>query len=180
MGSGNKLTDEQLNAFLAGGHTQAQAARHFQVSESAVYQRLRRQGHRNARALSMEHGAIAVERQLDGAQRLARIQAAIDGELDWALAEARRAGADRASLVDVVLKLTGEVRAQLGLQLQISKALVDVKLIREFQEVVIDTIREQSPEVARAIVDRLRARRALRPSCELPGITGGSPDAAMG
>ena len=143
MGSGSKLTDDQLNVFLAAGGSQAEAARHFQVSESAVYQRLRRQGHRNARALSMEHGAIAVERQLDGAARLARIQAAIDGELDWALTEARRAGADRASLVDVVLKLTGEVRQQLALQLQISKALVDVKLIREFQAVVLDEIRAE-------------------------------------
>jgi hypothetical protein len=103
------------------------------------------------------------------------VQAVIDGELDWALTEARREGADRAALVDVILRLTAEVRQQLNLQLQISRALVDVRLIREFQDVVLDTIRAQAPEVARAIITSLKARRALRASADLPGITG-DPD----
>ena len=139
-----------------------------------VYQRLRRQATATP-VSSRSNTPGTVVGQLDGSQRLAKVQAAIDGELDWH-SRRRRAGADRASLVDVVLKLTGEVRAQLGLQLQISKALVDVKLIREFQETVVEVIREESPEVARAIIAKLKERRSLRASCDLPGLTG-SPDA---
>jgi hypothetical protein len=41
-----------------------------------------------------------------------------------AVQQARQDGADRPALADVILKLAGEVRQQLGLQLQISRALV--------------------------------------------------------
>jgi hypothetical protein len=74
------------------------------------------------------------------------VQTVIDGELAWAVAQAHRDGADRASLTDVILKLTGEVRQQLGLHLAITRALVDMRVVREFQETVIDVIREESPE----------------------------------
>jgi hypothetical protein len=176
----SKVPDDALRAYLDAGHTQAQASRHFGVSEAAIYQRLKRQNGRNARVLALEHAGTVVEQKLDGSQRLARVQAVIDAELSWAIAEARRPGADRSSLQDAILRLAGEVRQQLGLQLQISRALVDVKLIREFQEVVLDVIRAEEPAVGRRIIERLQARRALRPSADLPGITGSADHAALG
>ena len=39
---------------------------------------------------------------------------------------------------------------------------------------MIDAIREESPETARRIVARLKERRALRPSVDLPTLTGGA------
>jgi hypothetical protein len=94
--------------------------------------------------------------------------------------EARRDGGDRAALADVILKLAGEVRQQLGLQLAISRTLVDLRLLKEFREVVVDAIRQESPETARRIVARLKERRALRPSADLPILTGGMTDAPLG
>ena len=41
MGRG-KVTDDGLRAYLEAGHSQADAARHFGVSEPAIYQRLKR------------------------------------------------------------------------------------------------------------------------------------------
>ena len=79
------------------------------------------------------------------------------------------------ALADVILKLAGEVRQQLGLQLSISRTLVDLRVVKEFHETVVEAIREESPETARRIVARLKERRALRPSIELPTLTGG-PD----
>ena len=76
------------------------------------------------------------------------------------------------ALADVILKLAGEVRQQLGLQLAISRTLVDFRVVKEFQETVIAVIREESPATARRIVARLKERRALRPSVELPTLTG--------
>jgi hypothetical protein len=61
------------------------------------------------------------------------------------LAGGRRGmGVDRSTLVDTILRLAGEVRQQLGLQLSISRALVDLRVVNEFQDTVIDTIRQES------------------------------------
>ena len=80
----------------------------------------------------------------------------------------------RPALVDVILKLSSEVRHQLGLQLEISRTLVDLRVVKEFQETVIEAIRGESPDTARRIVARLKERRALRPSVDLPNLRGGS------
>ena len=52
-------------------------------------------------------------------------------------------------------------------QLAISRTLVDLQLMREFQETVIEIIQAESPETARRLVGRLKERRALRPSADL-------------
>ena len=54
--------------------------------------------------------------------------------------QARQEGADRSALVEIILKLTGEVRHQLGLQLDISRTLVDLRVVKEFHETVVDEI----------------------------------------
>ncbi len=90
-----------------------------------------------------------------------------DEELAWAVTEARKPGSDRTRLQEVILKLTGEVRQQLGLQLEISKTLVDLRVVKEFQATVLEAIGDQSPEIAHAIVTRLKARQALRPSASV-------------
>jgi hypothetical protein len=51
------------------------------------------------------------------------------------------------------------VRQQLGLQLAIPRTLVDLKIVKEFQQTVVETIREESPKTARRIVARLKERR---------------------
>jgi uncharacterized protein (DUF2342 family) len=171
-----KVTDADLCAYLDAGHMQAEAARHFAVSEAAVHQRLKRLRRLTSHVVALEHAGTVVEEKLTATARLERVQQVIDEELTWATREARRDGADRAALQDVVLKLAAEVRQQLGLQLAISRTLVDLRVVQEFQETVVDAIREESPETARRIVTRLKARRALRSSAELPAITGGHGD----
>jgi hypothetical protein len=169
-----KVTDADLRAYLDAGHTQAQAARNFGVSEAAIHQRLKRMKRLTSHVIALEHAGTVVDGKLDATARLERIQQVIDEELGWAVQQARQEGADRVALADVILKLAGEVRHQLGLQLDISRTLVDLRIVKEFQETVVETIREESPETARRIITRLKERRALRPSAELPSLTGGS------
>jgi len=125
-----------------------------------------------SRVVALERANDVVEEKLSATARLERVQQVIDEELGWAVQEAREGG-DRAGLADVILKLAGEVRQQLGLQLSISRTLVDLRVVKEFHETVVEAIREESPETARRIVARLKERRALRPSIELPTLTGG-------
>ena len=170
-----KVSDDQLRTYLATGRSQAEAARHFGVSEPAIHQRLKRMRHLTSRIVALERANDIVEEKLSATARLERVQQVIDEELGWAVQEARRDGGDRAALADVILKLAGEVRQQLGLQLSISRTLVDLRVVKEFHQTVVEAIRDESPETARRIVARLKERRALRPSIELPTLTGG-PD----
>jgi hypothetical protein len=168
-----KVSDDGLRAYLDAGYSQADAARHFGVSEPAIHQRLKRMRHLTSRVVALERAHEVVEEKLSATARLERVQQVIDEELGWAVKEARRDGGDRAALADVILKLAAEIRQQLGLQLAISRALVDLRILKEFHEIVVEAIRDESPETARRIVARLKERRALRPSIELPSLTGG-------
>lgn len=170
-----KVSDDRLRAYLEAGHSQADAARYFGVSEPAIHQRLKRMRHLTSRVVALERANDVVEEKLSATARLERVQRVIDEELGWAVTQARQEGADRGALADVILKLAGEVRQQLGLQLSISRTLVDLRIVKEFHETVVEAIREESPETARRIVTKLKERRALRSSIDLPTLTGG-PD----
>jgi hypothetical protein len=162
-----KVSDVDLRCYLDVGHSQADAARHFGVSEPAIHQRLKRLRGLTSHVVALEQAGQVVEEKLSATARLERVQQVIDGELAWAVGQARQPGADRAALADVILKLAGEVRQQLGLQLAISRTLVDLHVMREFQETVIEIIQAEAPETARRLVARLKERRALRPSTDL-------------
>lgn len=105
------------------------------------------------------------------------MQRAVDRELEWALDEARQPDADRKGLARTILTLAAEVRQQLALQLTISKAVIDIELVREFRQTVTEAIAEEAPETARRIVARLKVHRARQRAVGLPALDGGS-DAA--
>jgi hypothetical protein len=167
-----KLDPYALRRFMDAGHTQADAARNFGVSEAAIHQRLKRMRVLTSQVLALEKAGEVVEEKLTATARLEHVQQVIDEALVWATSQARQEGADRGALADVILKLAGEVRQQLGLQLSISRTLVDLRLVKEFQEAVVEVIQSESPETARRLVARLKERRALRSSAELPTLAG--------
>ena len=116
------------------------------MSEPAIHQRLKQMQRLTSHVVALENAGTLVREKLTATARLERIQQVIDDELAWAVQQARQNGADRGALADVILKLAGEVRQQLGLQLNISRALVDLRVVKEFQETVIDIIRQENPE----------------------------------
>ena len=81
-----------------------------------IHQRLKCKRHLTSRVVALELAADVVDEKLSATARLERVQRVIDEELSWAVQEARRDGGDRGALADVILKLTAEVRQQLGLQ----------------------------------------------------------------
>ena len=174
-----KVSEADLRSYLDAGHSQADAARHFGVSEPAIHQRLKRMRRLTSQVVALEKAGTVVDEQLTATARLERVQRVIDDELTWAVQQARGDGGDRRALVDVILKLSGEVRQQLGLQLEISRTLVDLRVVKEFQETVVEAIQEESPDTARRIIGRLKERRALRSTAGLPGVTEGVPHASL-
>jgi hypothetical protein len=63
---------------------------------------------------------------------------------------------------ELALKAMAEIRGQLRLQLEIFQTLYDLKAVEEFQNEVLNTIGEESPDVRNRIIQRLRQRRAVR------------------
>ncbi len=167
-----RVDPDALHRYLDAGHSQADAAKYFGVSESAISQRVRTLQIATTKVIALERAAEVVDQKLDATARLQRVQEVIDEELRCAVERAQQPGADRAKLQDTILKLAAEVRQQLGLQLTISRTLIDLKVVREFQRSVVEVIAEESPDVARRIVERLKARRALRASGNLPALDG--------
>jgi hypothetical protein len=147
------------------------------VSEAAIHQRLKRLRRRTSHVVALEKAGEVVDQKLSATARLEHVQQVIGEELEWAVQQARQEGADRTRLADVILKLAAEVRQQLGLQLAISRTLVDLRIVKEFQETVIEAIREESPATAHRIVNRLKERRALRVTADLPTLREGSDGA---
>ena len=105
-----KINADELLRFLDGGRSQADAARHFDVTEAAICQRLKRLRVLTSKVVALEKAGEVVDQKLDANARLQRVQRVIDDELSWAVAQAQQPGADRAKLQDLVLKLAAEVR----------------------------------------------------------------------
>jgi hypothetical protein len=78
--SAPRLSDDDLRTYLEAGHSQADAARHFGVSEPAIHQRLKRMRYFTTRVIALERANDIVEEKLS------------------------------AALADVILQLAGEVR----------------------------------------------------------------------
>jgi hypothetical protein len=56
------------------------------------------------------------------------------------------------------------------LEHDVTRTLVDLQVVRDFQRTVFEVIPKEAPDVARRIVDRLKEQRALRRSVELPTL----------
>src|SRR5262245_53966474 len=120
-----RIDPDELQRLIDRGETQASCAKHFGVSETAVYLRLKKSRQLTSRVVALEKAGDLVERKLNATARLEQAQRVIDRQLQWAVTQAEQPGVDRAALSEVIVRLTAEVRQQLALQLSITKALVD-------------------------------------------------------
>jgi DNA-binding transcriptional regulator YdaS (Cro superfamily) len=91
-----KVDAAALQQFLDAGHNQADAARHFGVSEAAVSQRVKQLRIATSKVVALERAAQVVDQKLTAAQRLQHVQRVILDELTWAEQQAKQPGADRA------------------------------------------------------------------------------------
>jgi hypothetical protein len=125
-----RISDDQLREYLDAGNSQADAARHFGVSEPAIHQRLKRMGGLISRVVALERAGELVDDKIDARTALQQSHDAIERELAWAVQVARRAESDRAALVDVILRSADNVRRQLASQISITNALVDPTVVK--------------------------------------------------
>lgn len=164
-----KIDDQALYRLLVEeDRSQREAAAYFGVTEAAISKRVKALNLNLSRHVGLERAKEVADHGLNVASQLQRINRVIQEELTWALGEARKPGADRKGLQHVVIDLTGEVRKQLHLQLDILRSLYDLKAVAAFQQEVLDAIGEVAPETRQAIIRRLHERRALRSAISFP------------
>ena len=167
-----------LQRFLDEGRTQADAARHFGVTEAAISLRVKKARIATSKVVALERAAEVVDQQLTAAQRLQHVQQVILDQLNWAETQAKQPGADRVAFIEPIVKLSAEVRAQVRLEHDISKTLIDLRVVRQFQQTVFEAISAESPETGHRILSKLKELRALRESVDLASLDerGGSDE----
>ena len=105
-----RIDVQELQDLLGSGRSQADAARHFGVSEAAVSQRLKKLTGLTSHVVALEKAGDVVDQKLDANARLQQVQRVIDEELRWAVDQAQQPVADRGALQDTILRLAAEVR----------------------------------------------------------------------
>ena len=146
-----KIDLKKLERLITAGKTQAECAKHFGVTPSAICQARKSLNIGVVKSVCLENAHRMVSKNLDTVSQLQRINEVALKLLDEAQENP-----------DISIRVMGEIRAQLKLQLDMFQMLYDVKAVQEFQEEVLTAISEESPDARDRIVNRLAKKRAIR------------------
>jgi len=181
-----KIDRVALNQMLRAGKSQKEIAQFFRVSEGAISKAKKELKVAVVKNVALENAHKVAANHLDAVAQLQKINRDANEILDLVMRWNR--GDEEALQIlegqvrkvrvrtteeefteyrfkdprEIALKAMGEIRGQLALQLDILKTLYDVETVREFQEEVLTTIAEVSPDVRNRIVQKLKERRTLR------------------
>jgi hypothetical protein len=168
--------------------TPAQAAKQLGVSRQAVSKLLIDLRGKTTKVVATTKVEQIVERKIDALEQLHKINAYANELLDLLMrwnrgdeealqileSQVRQvkvgAGEDVEWIKEykfkdpreLALKAMGEIRGQLTLQLEIFQALFSLQAAEEFQNTVLEVIKEVNPNVRNEILRRLNQRRTIR------------------
>jgi transcriptional regulator with XRE-family HTH domain len=155
-----RINDKRLfHLLVERGLTQREVAAVFGVTEQAVSKRVKLLGINLTRHVGLERAKEVADHGLDVVAQLAKINVVIRTELEWATSEAAKPDGDRRGLQQTITSLAAEIRKQLTFQMDVVRALYDVRAMAEFQQEVLDAIGGVSEETKHAIIQRLAERR---------------------
>ena len=146
-----KVDVVKLNQMLRQGKSVKQCAKFFGVTPGAISQHKRNLNLAVVKNVALENAHRVVSKNLDVIDQLCKINRQANCLLD-----------DLEQKPELKLKIMAEIRGQLKLQLDIFQCLYDLKSVQEFQEEVLQTIGEASPDVRTQIINRLNKKRAVR------------------
>ncbi len=156
-----KVSDEQIKAAMAEGLNQAEIARRFGLSKSAVGERVAR-----LRALvRVPSGEVSGSEEQAGDINIMEQLRAINRD---ALTLLRRAMTQGKTDPVIAAKRMSEIRQQLECQVKIFSTLYDLQEAAEFQRAVLAEIEAASPEVRERIIKRLKEWHARKNRPILP------------
>lgn len=148
-----KIDRAKLDQMLRAGKPQKEIAQFFGVSESAISKAKKELKINVVKSVALENAHKIVDKNLNTIDQLQKINNEANNLLD-----------ELEASPELKLKIMSEIRGQLRLQLEIFQTLYDMKAVQEFQEEVLTTIGEASPDARNAIIRKLAEKNALRRS----------------
>lgn len=164
-----KISIIQLEKLVREGNGVSQIARKIGVTKGAVSKALKRLNVAISKDVTLRSAPQIVKKNLDAMAQLININELINNELSYIEENIKTASTkERKELQDQKLKHIAEVRKQLGLLLNIAQAFYSIEEIKQFRQIVIETIGSVSPELRKKIIDALYQQRAIKSTLEFP------------
>jgi predicted transcriptional regulator len=183
-----KLNDKRLLGLVDEGLSLADIAREHGISRQAVSKRLIELRGKTTKAVVAKKVNEIVERKIDALEQLHKINSYANELLDLLMrwnrgdeeaiqileSQVRKVKVGSGEDVEwikeykfkdpreLALRAMAEIRGQLSLQLDIFQALFSLQAAEEFQNTVLEVIREVDPHVRDKIIRRLNERRTIR------------------
>ncbi len=181
-----KIDKVKLSQLLRQGKSQKEAAQYFQVTDAAISKAKKELNISVVKNVALENAHKVVTSHLDTVSQMQKINVAANELLDLLMRWGR--GDEEALQIlegqvrkvkvrgteeevkeyrfkdprELALRAMAEIRAQLALQWEMMKTLFDVQAVSDFQQEVLNEIAEVSPDARNRIVERLKAKGALR------------------
>jgi predicted transcriptional regulator len=173
-----KFEDSKLIKLVNQGLPVKDIAKRLGVSRVSVHSRIKQLKIVVAKGGALDPGQAgriadqtfdAVERLCEihesAIQQLRKLEAVSKGELPMESVDLFLNG--KVSVCEAYNKLLAEVRKQLSFAMEIQKQMIDVRKVQEFQEVILEELKRESPELQKRIVDRLVNTCVLHSSLSL-------------
>jgi hypothetical protein len=166
-----KINKKKLYQMLSDGKTLTECARAFGVSPAAVHKVKKNLGVIVAKDMHLRSAERFVDQHLNTVEQLRKINRDANEMLDLCMRlqrgdkEACELIGERYQLKDpgqLALKAMAEIRGQLRLQNDTLAMLAEMSAVIEFQEELIQLLKEVDPDVKEKFLKRLSERRALR------------------
>lgn len=165
------LTDDKLLELIDTGKSQPEIAKQYGISRQAVSKRLKKiKGVQTkvvaTKASQFVKNKIDIIETLNGLNKealevLEDLKGWRNGD-EKALKKIEKNGAKSTDPYLLTIKTLTEIRNQCKEAREIAKELYNMQAILEFQNTVLETITEVSPETRDAIIAKLNSKRAVR------------------
>jgi hypothetical protein len=146
----------KLDRMLRAGKPVKQCAKYFNVTPGAISQHKKNLNIAVVKNVALENAHRAVEKSLNTIEQLQKINKQANRLLD-----------DLEQKPEMKLKIMGEIRGQLKLQLEIFQTFYNMQTIQEFQMEVLSIIKSINKEAGDAIIRRLQEKQALRSAIKI-------------
>lgn len=187
-----KINKDQLREMLTAGKTVTECARHFEVSPAAVSKAKKQLGVIVAKDIQLESAHRFVNEHLDTVAQLRKLNDNANELLDLCMrcvrgeseanhdsenqARLRRVGNSEivreSKLKDpreIALKAMAEIRGQLKLQNETLAILAEMTAVYEFQQELVNLLKEIDPGLRDEFCHRIDERQAIRRAINTTG-----------
>jgi transposase-like protein len=171
-----KFSDLELGERIREGKSVKEVAEEFGVTPRAVYKRAKQLKLNIGKEIVMNQAAVIVKQEINAAEQLLKINETSNQLLDLLIEVVQADGeeqkeklkklepllGEKASILEALVKIKGEIRQQLRLVMDIWKVKFDTEQIADFQRSVVEEIGAESPALQERILKRLKTNLAAK------------------